>query len=117
VARTVFSRYPADPGVRKSTSAALTEFGEFILAQGPVPRIWGNGAAFDNVILRSLYESFGQRAPWSYSQDRCYRTFKSLPGAPNPETKAIYGVEHNALDDAIGQALHMKEVCKCLGIQ
>jgi len=69
--------------------------------------VWGNGATFDNVILRNAYDTVGMEAPWSYKHDRCYRTFRNLSVATKtikPET------EHDALADAIAQVKTMQEV-------
>jgi DNA polymerase III epsilon subunit-like protein len=65
-------------------------------------KIWGNGATFDNVILRNAYKACGMEAPWRFWNDRCYRTLKAL----HPEVKLPDrgGVHHNALDDARYQA-------------
>ena len=66
--------------------------------------IWGNGAAFDNVILSDAYAAAGMVRPWKYTNDRCYRTVKSLcPDIPCPHV----GMHHHALDDARSQALHL----------
>ena len=65
---------------------------------------WGNGATFDNVILRNAYKAVGMEAPWSFWNDRCYRTIKNQ----NPNVKmARTGTHHNALDDAMSQANHL----------
>lgn len=72
-----------------------------------VPKIemWGNGADFDCVILGNAFEAAGIRKPWSYSNNRCFRTLKNVvklrPGFGIPER---LGVHHNALDDAVYQA-------------
>ena len=66
------------------------------------PLIWGNGANFDNVILRSAYKRANIEAPWMFWNDRCFRTLKSLP-VPIPKIER-QGVHHNALDDAVYQA-------------
>lgn len=80
---------------------------------GPVAGVWGNGATFDNVILRTAYEKVNLMCPWSFRQDRCYRTLKALcttmPVIP-------IGVGHQALDDATTQALHMQAICDDLEI-
>jgi len=71
--------------------------------------IWGNGAAFDNVILRTAYERLGLKAPWNFWDDRCFRTIKAL----HPEVEFVKaGVAHNALDDAKNQARYLMEVLK-----
>lgn len=74
--------------------------------------MWGNGAAFDCVILRTLHEKAGLDTPWAWYNDRCYRTMKSLPGAP--ELDARVGTYHSAVDDAVTQALHLQKICAAL---
>lgn len=66
-------------------------------------RLWGNGAAFDNVILRQAYERCKMPAPWLPWGDRCYRTLKAL--RPDVRLRRL-GVHHCALDDARSQAEH-----------
>ena len=66
--------------------------------------VWGNGATADNVWLSNAYRRLELRRPWSYKQDRCYRTVRAL--FPQVEREP-YGTAHNALDDAMGQALHL----------
>jgi exodeoxyribonuclease VIII len=74
---------------------------------------WGNGATFDNIIMRSAFKAVGMELPWDFWDDRCYRTFKNLA----PEIKLVRkGDHHNALDDAISQAKHMQEITDHLGI-
>lgn len=75
---------------------------------------WGNGATFDNIIMRSAFKSVGMLQPWHFWDDRCYRTFKGL--APALKIERI-GEYHNALDDAISQAKHMQAIADHLGIQ
>ena len=67
-------------------------------------RVWGNGATFDNVILKSAYENCSFDVPWKHWGDRCYRTVKNMvPDIPLVRR----GVHHNALDDALSQAEHL----------
>lgn len=74
---------------------------------------WGNGASFDNVLMRSAFRAAGHLMPWDFWHDRCYRTMKSLPGAPQMVRD---GVHHDALDDARSQALHLIDIAKHLGV-
>ena len=115
-AKRVFSE-SIDGVERISTFEALSRFGIFVAEQDSKQiddvEIWGNGADFDNIILGSLYDAFGLRKPWSYSRNRCYRTMKNIGIGPRrPVTRA--GVHHNALDDAITQAVHLQEIFACL---
>jgi hypothetical protein len=75
--------------------------------------VWGNGAAFDNVILASAYKTVGIEPFWKYKHDRCFRTINHL--APDVEWED-YGTAHDALDDAVSQARHLQKVVKHLGI-
>jgi hypothetical protein len=65
--------------------------------------VWGNGATFDNVILRNAYKAVDLEPPWKYWQDRCYRTIRDVfPVGFQPPV--FEGVKHNALDGAAVQA-------------
>ena len=69
--------------------------------------VWGNGAAFDNVVLAAAYDRAGMDRPWKFWNDRCYRTLKSLhPEVPMDRA----GTHHNALDDAESQARHLMAI-------
>ncbi len=106
---------PAPPGVtRVTTYEALSGFSLFVAANGDRDaELWGNGADFDNAVLGSLYDAFGIRKPWSYGRNRCYRTMKNIGVGPRkPQVRE--GVHHNALDDAITQAVHLQEIFACL---
>ena len=85
---------------------ALHRFSAWLGEDKPV---WGNGATFDNVILRHAYRLAGIPCPGEFRNDRCYRTIKTLfPGVTVPSV----GVQHNALDDATYQANHLIAICK-----
>ena len=93
---------------------ALSRFSLFVAANGDRDvELWGNGADFDNTILGSLYDAFGLRKPWSYSRNRCYRTMKNIGIGPR-RPQAREGIYHNALDDAITQAIHLQDIFACL---
>lgn len=67
-------------------------------------RVWGNGVAFDNVILGGAYQAAGMEQPWRFWNDRCYRTVKAM----HPDILlARSGVHHKAVDDAHDQANHL----------
>lgn len=69
--------------------------------------VWGNGAAFDNVVLTNAYKRSKMEVPWGYKGNCCYRTIKLLnPEVPLEEV----GTEHHALDDAVTQALHLMRI-------
>lgn len=85
----------------------------FLAWAGPRPHIWGNGSDFDNVIVASACKAVGITRPWSYAQNRCYRTVKAL--APTVALNRE-GTHHNALDDACTQAEHLIRVLAHLQI-
>jgi hypothetical protein len=91
---------------RETLIAALGKTGAFLTGDRPV---WGNGATFDNVILRSAYKAAGMACPWMFWNDRCYRTIKSL--YPGVKLERV-GVHHSAVDDAASQALHLQRIFK-----
>lgn len=69
--------------------------------------VWGNGAAFDNVILANAYDKVDIETPWSFMNDRCYRTMKNM----KPEIKMKRtGIFHCAVDDAESQARHLMTI-------
>lgn len=102
MAKTVFK-----DGVGADPVFALGAFSEFINYERNTC-IWGNGSDFDNLLLGDMYDAFSIKRPWSYSKNRCYRTMKNLYGVPGIQERT--GVQHNALDDAVTQALHLQEI-------
>lgn len=86
---------------------ALEEFSHWIrtAAAGEESQVWGNGASFDNVILRSAYQRRRREPPWLWWNDRCYRTIKGLYGHNIKIERA--GTHHHALADAEAQAVHL----------
>ncbi|MEI6177669.1 MAG: 3'-5' exonuclease [Verrucomicrobiota bacterium] len=91
------------PGV--DIAVALAEFSKWVA--DPDACVWGNGAAFDNALLDAAYHAASRRTPWKYSNDRCYRTVKSLhPYIPMERS----GEHHHALDDARDQAHHLMDI-------
>lgn len=110
-AQGLFAELPANSNMRRrmNTHNALSAFSNFVFKNGGRDaQIWGNGSDFDNLILGSLYESFNISKPWSYGKNRCYRTMKREFGEGIPIKR--YGTHHNALDDAITQAVHLQEI-------
>lgn len=101
-----------DDAARKELSArpgehivdTLEELSAWMTFHTANPKVWGNGASFDNVILRAAYDRAGMRAPWDWWNDRCYRTAKAL------NLRIIFerfGTHHHALHDARTQAEHL----------
>lgn len=76
--------------------------------------VWGNGATFDNMILRSAYEATHIPCPWKYWHDRCFRTVKNMVPAI---AQLHLGVLHDAANDAASQALHLQVLVRHLGLE
>lgn len=77
--------------------------------------LWGNGADFDNVIFKSMYDAVGLKAPWEFYNNRCYRTLKNCTSVLNEVPLERVGVHHNAVNDAESQARHLIAIDKFLG--
>lgn len=67
-------------------------------------RVWGNGAAFDNVLLRDMYQRLGMQEPWKFWNDRCFRTLKNEHPRRKELEPEFEGERHNAYSDAVHQA-------------
>ncbi|EOK2889929.1 3'-5' exoribonuclease, partial [Escherichia coli] len=75
--------------------------------------VWGNGANFDNTILRRSYERQGSPCPWRYYNDRDVRTIVELGKAIDFDARTAIpfeGERHNALDDARYQAKYVSAI-------
>ncbi|EPG2871740.1 3'-5' exoribonuclease domain-containing protein [Klebsiella variicola] len=96
---------------------ALLQFREFVsdnVAGGSKKaQVWGNGASFDNSILRSAYDCIAEDYPWEYWNDQDVRTMVELGQAISfdPKTTIPFeGSRHNALADAIHQARYVSAI-------
>lgn len=96
------------PGV--PLRAALERFAQWL---GEDAEVWGNGAAFDNVILAHAYRLCGLPRPWPYRADRCYRTLAAL--YPQVAMHRV-GIAHCARDDAVSQAEHLLRILAHAGL-
>lgn len=92
---------------------ALDAFTEWVNSR-PLA-VWGNSARFDCGLLEAAYKVCHKQVPWEYWKERCYRTVKNLPGANSIALQRI-GTHHNALDDAVSQALHLRSIYRALGL-
>lgn len=97
------SKYSAERG--------LTDLTEF--CQG-TSYAWGNGNMFDNVIIRSLYNSFEMDYPYHYVRDMDLRTLKIAAGSPKVKVVTESLTKHNALDDAVFQAILAQQFWKTI---
>ena len=75
--------------------------------------VWGNGSDFDNVIVRSLLDSYGITTPWKFYKNRCFRTIRETVYATFPFLKDDQikpELAHHALSDAKAQALDLLRI-------
>lgn len=71
--------------------------------------VWGHGAGFDPVLLECAFRALMLDAPWHFWNVRCCRTILALG---NRRPKRDGGTHHNALDDAIAQAVAVSAALK-----
>lgn len=105
-------------------AAALEDLNAWFASIGATvktARLYGNGADFDNPILRVMQRvakvlPFGSKA--GFFGGRCYRTLKSLHELFGPAFVAPKlvreGTFHNALDDAKSQGRHLIEIVRAV---
>ncbi|WP_150367759.1 exonuclease, partial [Escherichia coli] len=98
---------PLDDALLQLREFIAENSGEFFV------QVWGNGANFDNVILRRSYERQGIPCPWHYHNDRDVRTIVELGKAIDFDARTAIpfeGERHNALDDARYQAKYVSAI-------
>lgn len=99
---------------------ALESFNSWRQGLGPVKeeRLYGNGADFDNPILRVAYDAAKVKPYGGSYGGRCYRTLKNLDELLGNQFRAHKmfrnGTHHNALDDAKSQARHLMEIVQAI---
>ena len=86
-----------------SHNTMLDSFSKWVIGVDNLAGVWGNGACFDNTILKEAFLREKIDCPWPYWADRCYRTVKNMFTVPFDRV----GEHHNALDDAKTQATHL----------
>lgn len=82
----------------EALESTLSDFSAFY---GDSETIWANSPSFDCALLKSAYEALEMDVPWSFREERDFRTLRALPGAVWVDRE---GNHHNALDDAKHQA-------------
>ena len=100
---------------RKDTESlfnGLKRFSQWV-GDKTTAKMWGNGAAFDNIILANAYDSVNLERPWNFYNDRCYRTVKNLLGGNIKYVPPV--VAHNAVEDAKAQAVHLVKILQAIG--
>lgn len=104
-----------DPDKSTTLASAMNALNAWLrgLSKPSLIRMYGNGADFDNPILRCMYDAAGVNPYAAPYGGRCYRTLKNLDELFGPRFRAHKltrsGTFHNALDDARSQAYHLME--------
>ena len=98
------------PDNRVSLVDAMDQFHKF--AWG-CSTFWSHGATFDLVIIENIYRQIGKPLPWNFWQLRDTRTLFDL--GVDPEMPQ--GGKHDALQDAIRQAIGVQTVYAKLKIR
>ncbi|EPC9998962.1 3'-5' exoribonuclease domain-containing protein [Escherichia coli] len=100
-------RIPLDDALLQLREFIDENSGEFFV------QVWGNGANFDNVILRRSYERQEIPCPWRYTNDRDVRTIVALGLVMDFDARSVItfeGERHNALHDARYQAKYVSAI-------
>jgi exodeoxyribonuclease VIII len=95
------------PDNRLPVSEAIDKFHKF--AWG-CDKFWAHGSMFDLVIIEDIYRQLNRTAPWQYWQCRDTRTLFDLADPEMPQAE-----KHNALADAIRQAVGVQNCYRKLG--
>ncbi len=74
--------------------------------------IWANPSDFDFPVLKSAFAKLGVDAPWDRRATLCARTLFNMVGG-KPDIDWTSFIPHDALDDAVGQAM---QVQKAMGL-
>jgi hypothetical protein len=80
--------------------------------------VWANSPDFDCKILEHAFQRVEDMFPFRFFQFRCLRTLKDLawPNGPDSIPKFATGAKHDAMADAVNQALIVQAGYKALGL-
>ena len=93
---------------RISLSDAMDRFHKFAWT---CDKVWSHGAVFDIILIEDVLRQMNRRPPWQFWNCRDTRTLFDLGHDPEMPQAA----KHNALEDAIRQAIGVQNVMRKLG--
>jgi exodeoxyribonuclease VIII len=93
---------------------AMVQFNNWMRELGGEVAVWGNGAAFDPVLLTSAYRALDAEPFWKYYNVMCFRTVRAMH--PDVSAPPFLGEKHNALHDALHQAQHLQKILRAKSI-
>ena len=97
-----------------SIQDVLAKFSEWI-KENDIQYVHGNGAASDNVWLRSAYDACKIKSPFTFRDDICYRTLRTVAKRLGwVEEVKFEGIVHNGIDDAKHQIRVLKDLLNFL---
>jgi hypothetical protein len=96
-----------DPNNRVSIEEAISQLYKFCWG---AKRVWSHGVGFDLIILEHYFRKIGKAVPWQFWEMRDTRTLFDI--GINPERATV--TAHNALADALDQALGVQKVYRTL---
>lgn len=99
-------------------ACALVKFNDWLL-QGVgdlthLDGVWGHGATFDPVIMKSAYDASKIMCPWDFRKVRDTRTMIFIADTLGVKLRewdeSVYGIRHNGASDALFQANQMRDI-------
>ena len=106
-----------------TVSDVLRKFNQWMVDLPKADRIYvyGNAASFDLTILSHAYQVEGLPKPWTYKQERCFRTIRSMvkdffPLSYAEELNSLGLEAHHAGDDAMREALELEHLLRILNL-
>lgn len=75
--------------------------------------VWSHGISFDIVIMEHLFRQYKIKCPWKYNTPRDTRTIFMLVPDMAMEKPLV---AHNAMDDAVAQALNIQKALKFITV-
>jgi 3'-5' exoribonuclease Rv2179c-like domain len=108
----------APEGGGASLESALRAFFEWC-RKAPITEVWANAPTFDCALVRDAARRTALDAgnvyvvPWSFREERCYRTLYAIAGGE----RAVPTVAHDALADAVAQATYAAAALRRLGVR
>lgn len=79
--------------------------------------IWGNGAAFDEPILKEAYNRYNLTPVWTFRDSMCFRTLKEIGKMLNVPEPEFEGQKHIAVMDAKHQAKWAYHILLAMGLR
>lgn len=78
-------------------------------------RFWANAPTFDLTILRDAFTTRGIKCPFSYREERCFRTlYQEFGNLVLDDEVEVDGTKHDALYDAKRQAAKVQQIYAAL---